>query len=83
MRQKKLDLLDAEFALKEIMGAVNPQKQPQIHNITIAMMGVVNALGVIQKDVGLLHNRLQPVLDELRSVQQDLADLRSKPKGGR
>jgi len=56
---------EAKRALEENLNLLDPVQYKTLHNLTIALAYMVRQIGQLQKDVDLLHNKIQPILQEL------------------
>jgi hypothetical protein len=56
---------EAKRALEENLTLLDPERHKTAHNLTVALAYIVRQIGQIQKDVDLLHNKIQPILQEL------------------
>jgi hypothetical protein len=57
---------DVQRALEENLDILDPEKHKSAHNMTVALAYIVRHLLKLQRDVDLLHNKLQPMLAEDR-----------------
>jgi hypothetical protein len=62
---------DVQRALEENLDLLDPEKDKSAHNITLALAYIVRHLVKLQRDVDLLHNKLQPMLAEDRYPTYD------------
>jgi hypothetical protein len=62
---------DVQRALEENLDLLDPDKDKSSHNITLALAYIVRHLVKLQRDVDLLHNKLQPMLAEDRYPTYD------------
>ena len=57
---------DVQRALEENLAILDPEQHKSAHNMTVALAYIVRHLLKLQRDVDLLHNKLQPMLAEDR-----------------
>jgi hypothetical protein len=66
-----VSLYDARSALEENLRLLPPDKYRPAANTNKALLGICDALERLKEDVGLLHNKLQPILKELSDDQDE------------
>jgi hypothetical protein len=60
----------AEAALQKNIANFKPDTHPILHNQNIALMGICHSLSKIERDLEILHSKLQPVLNLIIDDQQ-------------
>jgi hypothetical protein len=71
MTERK-SLLDARLALEEnVRKHFKRETHPILWNQNVALLGICDCLERLERDVNLLHAKLQPILKELIADQHD------------
>lgn len=60
-------LIQARKALRENQSLLDREKNKIAYNLNTALLAIVSRLEKIEQDVGYLHNKLQPILQEISS----------------
>lgn len=73
--QKQVSYTEAARALHASLDLLDPNTQNNIRNLVIGLLGTLQAVDRLQVDVGLLHQKLQPIL---KSLEEENADWRNR-----
>jgi hypothetical protein len=57
-------------ALQENLGLLDPVKHKSARNMTFALIYICEGIESLSRDVGFLHNKLQPILKEIADDQE-------------
>jgi hypothetical protein len=74
-----IGLYEAKAALQENVKSLKPDTHPILHNQNIALLGICHSLENLERDVALLHSKLQPVL---KAIGDDEAEWREQVRKG-
>lgn len=61
----------AAEALQENLALLDPEKHKAARNMTVALVHILNSIQTVKADVGMLHNKLQPILKYLEEENSD------------
>lgn len=62
---RDIRLPDAEAALRDNLGVLDPEAHKAAHNLSVALMGICSELRSIRSDIDLLNAKVGPILREL------------------